>query len=132
MLVFAGHEPRADIAKFKPAGLPTFALFDFQRLARQPDGRELTVALSQGFVQSPDMLKVAFSVCENREQEGFWKPDHEGAMPMAPRELSRSIWRLQTQRAMPRSSVKCSIEMSVPYPAAAIGLPVVWPESSVS
>ena len=38
MLVFAGHDARADIDKFKGAGLPTFAPFDFQRLARQPDG----------------------------------------------------------------------------------------------
>ena len=78
MLVFAGHDARADIDRFKGAGLPTFAPFDFQRLARQPDGTEVTVAFSLAFVQSPDMPNVAFFVCENRAQGHFWKPEYQG------------------------------------------------------
>ena len=78
MLVFVGQDARADIDKFKGAGLPTFAPFDFQRLARQPDGTEVTVAFSLAFVQSPDMPRVAFFVCENRAQEHFWKPNYQG------------------------------------------------------
>jgi catechol 2,3-dioxygenase-like lactoylglutathione lyase family enzyme len=76
-LVFAGNDARGDLARFKTADLPTFALFDFERLAKLPDGKEVTVAFSLAFVQSPDMPKVAFFVCENRAQEVFWKPEYQ-------------------------------------------------------
>jgi hypothetical protein len=78
MLVFAGDDARADIDTFRAVGLPTFAPFDFERLARQPDGSEVTVAFSLAFVQSPDMPSVAFFVCENRAQGHFWKPEYQG------------------------------------------------------
>ena len=61
----------------KAAGVPTFAPFDFERLGRLPDGTEVTLAFSLAFVQSPDMPKVAFFVCENRAQEAFWKPEYQ-------------------------------------------------------
>ena len=87
MLVFAGDDARGDIATFKAADLPTFAPFDFERLARLPDGTEVTVAFSLAFVQSPEMPNVAFFVCENRAPEVFWKPAYQshanGAMGIA-------------------------------------------------
>src|SRR5262245_30609475 len=77
MLVFAGDDTRGDIVKFKAADLPTYAPFDFSRLAKLPDGRQVTVAFSLAFVQSPDMPNVAFFVCENRAQDVFWKPEYQ-------------------------------------------------------
>lgn len=77
MLVFVGDNARADIRNFTAAGLPTFAPFDFERSAKLPDGAQVRVAFSLAFVQSPDMPKVAFFVCENRAQEHFWKPDYQ-------------------------------------------------------
>ena len=74
MLVFAGEDARADLAAFEAAGVPSYAPFDFQRQARQPDGREVTVAFSLAFATSPDMPRLAFFVCENRAPEHFWKP----------------------------------------------------------
>jgi catechol 2,3-dioxygenase-like lactoylglutathione lyase family enzyme len=76
MLVFAGDDARADNRKFSAAGLPTFAPFDFERYAKLP-GTQVTVAFSLAFVQSPDMPKVAFFVCENRAQDYFWKPEYQ-------------------------------------------------------
>ena len=38
MMVFASDDARADIRSFSAAGLPTFAPFDFERLAQLPDG----------------------------------------------------------------------------------------------
>jgi hypothetical protein len=76
-LVFAGDDARADIAKFKAAGVPTFAPFDFERLGKLPNGAEVTLAFSLAFAQSPDMPEVAFFVCENRAQEAFWKPEYQ-------------------------------------------------------
>ncbi len=74
MLVFAGDDARADIARFKTAAVPTYAPFDFERQARLPDGREVTVSFSLAFATSPDMPKIAFFVCQNRAQAHFWKP----------------------------------------------------------
>jgi catechol 2,3-dioxygenase-like lactoylglutathione lyase family enzyme len=77
MLVFAGDDARADIRSFSAADLPTYAPFDFERYAKLPDGTQATVAFSLAFVQSPEMPKVAFFVCENRAQGYFWKPEYQ-------------------------------------------------------
>jgi len=76
-LVFAGDDARADIGRFRVAGIPTFAPFDFERFGRLPNGTEVTLAFSLAFTQSPDMPDVAFFVCENRAQEAFWKPEYQ-------------------------------------------------------
>jgi len=76
-LVFAGDDARADIARFKAAGVPSFAPFDFERLGRLPNGTEVTLAFSLGFAQSPEMPEVAFFVCENRAPNAFWKPEYQ-------------------------------------------------------
>jgi catechol 2,3-dioxygenase-like lactoylglutathione lyase family enzyme len=77
MLVFAGDDARADIRSFSAADLPTYAPFDFERYARLPDGTQATVAFSLALVQSPEMPKVAFFVCQNRAQQYFWKPEYQ-------------------------------------------------------
>lgn len=77
MLVFAGDDARADIRSFSAADLPTYAPFDFERYAKLPDGTQATVSFSLAFVQSPEMPKVAFFVCENRAQDYFWKPEYQ-------------------------------------------------------
>ena len=77
MLVFASDDARADNRRFSAAGLPTFAQFDFERDAKLPNGTQVTVAFSLAFVQSPEMPKVAFFVCENRAQDYFWKPEYQ-------------------------------------------------------
>ncbi|MGF1610040.1 MAG: VOC family protein [Kiloniellales bacterium] len=74
MLVFAGDDARADIAAFEAAGVPTYAPFDFDRQARLPDGREVTVSFTLAFATSPDMPGIAFFVCQNRAPQHFWKP----------------------------------------------------------
>jgi catechol 2,3-dioxygenase-like lactoylglutathione lyase family enzyme len=76
-LVFAGADARADIARFKAAGVPTFAPFEFERLGKLPDGSEVTLGFSLAFTQSPEMPEVAFFVCENRAPQAFWKPEYQ-------------------------------------------------------
>jgi hypothetical protein len=77
MMVFKGDNARSDISSFAASGLATFAPFDFERVAKMPDGTEATVAFSLAFVQSPDMPRVAFFVCENRAHNHFWKPQYQ-------------------------------------------------------
>src|SRR5215204_4426778 len=77
MLVFASDDTRADISSFAAAGLATFAPFDFERYAQMPDGEKVTVGFSLGFLQSREMPRVAFFVCQNRAQNYFWKPEYQ-------------------------------------------------------
>ncbi len=74
MLVLASDDARADIAAWQAAGLQTYAPFDFERRARLPDGQEVTVAFSLGFVTDPAMPALGFFVCQNRFPQHFWKP----------------------------------------------------------
>lgn len=74
MIVFRTDDARADIAAWRAKGLDTYEPFDFERQATLPDGSQVTVGFSLGFVTSPDMPELAFFVCENRAQEHFWKP----------------------------------------------------------
>ncbi len=77
MLVLKSDDARADIAAFRAAGLKTYAPFDFGRKARLPDGSEVEVAFSLGFVTDPSMPGLAFFVCQNHYPQNFWKPDYQ-------------------------------------------------------
>ena len=77
MLAFASDDARADMRRFHAARLPTFAPFDFERHATMPDGARATLAFSLAFVQSPEMPRVAFFVCQNRAPDNFWKPEYQ-------------------------------------------------------
>lgn len=74
MLVLAGTDAPADVARFRAAGLQTYAPFDFERNAILPDGREVTVAFSLAFATHPALPDLAFFTCHNRFPENFWKP----------------------------------------------------------
>lgn len=77
MIVFRSDDARADIARWRAAGLATYPPFDFRRQARLPDGSEVTVEFSLGFVTSPEMPELGFFVCQNRAEEHFWKPAYQ-------------------------------------------------------
>lgn len=77
MLVCATDDARADIHHFEAAGLQKFEPFDFERQAKLPDGSQVTVAFTLGFVRSPHMPRVGFFVCQNRAQSYFWKPEFQ-------------------------------------------------------
>jgi len=77
MLVFEGHDARADQAEFRLKRLDTYDPFDFSRNARLPDGEEVTVGFSLAFVTHPDMPYSAFFTCQQHAPEHFWKPDYQ-------------------------------------------------------
>jgi len=74
LLVLASDDARADLAAWERAGLTTYAPFDFERRARLPDGQEVTVAFSLGFVSHASLPGLGFFVCQNRFPQYFWKP----------------------------------------------------------
>lgn len=74
MLVLASADARADLATLTAAGAETWAPMDFERRARLPDGQEVTVGFSLGFVTDPAMPELAFFFCQQRAPQHFWKP----------------------------------------------------------
>jgi hypothetical protein len=74
LLVLASEDARADLADWQARGLRTYAPFDFERRAKLPDGQEVTVAFTLGFVTDPGLPALGFFVCQNRFPQYFWKP----------------------------------------------------------
>ncbi len=77
MLVFESRDARADQAEFAAAGLETYPPFDFSRLAKLPEGGEVTVAFSLTFVTAPDAPEAVFFCCQQHAPEYFWKPAYQ-------------------------------------------------------
>lgn len=74
MLVMAADDARAAVAQFEAAGIETYAPFDFERKATQPDGSQATVAFSLAFATAPSLPGLSFFVCQDRAPQHFWKP----------------------------------------------------------
>ncbi len=76
MLVFASDDARADVERFRDAGLRASS-FDFERQAVLPDGSTATVSFSLAFAWSPHMPQAGFFACQNRAPQHFWKPRYQ-------------------------------------------------------
>ncbi|MDP6953199.1 MAG: VOC family protein [Alphaproteobacteria bacterium] len=76
-LVLASDDARADAARLETGGLETYPVFDFERHATLPDGREVTVAFSLAFATSPEMPDIAFYFCQHHYPKNFWKPAYQ-------------------------------------------------------
>jgi hypothetical protein len=112
MLVFASDDARRDQAAFAESGLQTYAPFDFSRLAKLPDGSEVTVGFSLAFVTDARMPQAAFFVCQQHAPQYFWKSEYQrhpnGAMTVAeiimvaaePASLTEHFARLQPDGAV--------------------------------
>ena len=77
MLVFESRDARSDRDEFAAKGLSDFAVFDFARDARLPDGTTARVAFSLAFVVDPRLPEAAFFVCQQHAPQYFWKPEYQ-------------------------------------------------------
>lgn len=77
MLALKGEDSRADVARWRAAGLDTFEPFDFERQARLPDGTTVTVAFSLAYATHPALPGLALFTCHNRFPQHFWKPAYQ-------------------------------------------------------
>ena len=77
MLVFEGHDARADQAEFRLKRLDTYEPFDFSRTAQLPGGDAVTVGFSLAFVTHPEMPSTAFFTCQQHAPEHFWKSEFQ-------------------------------------------------------
>lgn len=84
MLVLESTDSDGDIAAFAAAGLPSYQRFDFERIARLPEGEEVKVGFSLAFTgplgadgrpaASPD---AGFFTCRQHHPENFWRADYQ-------------------------------------------------------
>lgn len=73
MLVLEGRgAPNAE--EFRAAGIGDFALYEFEREGKRPDGTPIKVAFSLAFASDPRAADTGFFTCQHRHPENFWNP----------------------------------------------------------
>jgi Glyoxalase-like domain len=73
MLALKGHgAPDAD--EFRAKGIGDFALHDFEREAKRPDGTPLKVAFTLAFAADRHAPEIGFFTCQQHYPENFWNP----------------------------------------------------------
>ncbi len=77
MLVLDSSDADTDRQSYADAGLDIYEPFGFSRLAKLPDGEEVTVGFSLTFVTHADMPNAAFFTCQQHAPEHFWKPEYQ-------------------------------------------------------
>ena len=76
MLVLDTADAAADIEAWRAAGLETYALFDFSRMAKLPTGEELRIGFSLAFVTSPDAPWLGHFACQHYAPAYFEQPQY--------------------------------------------------------
>ncbi len=77
MIVLQTRDAEADRQDFKKNNLTTYDLFDFSRIARQPDGRDVTVGFTLAFVSVPELPEAMAFTCEQWRPDLFWKSEYQ-------------------------------------------------------
>jgi catechol 2,3-dioxygenase-like lactoylglutathione lyase family enzyme len=85
MLVLKGQgEP--DVEEFRSKGIGDFALYEFEREGKRPDGTPLAVSFELAFATDPGAPDAGFFTCKHRRPENFWNPELQrhsnGASPV--------------------------------------------------
>jgi glyoxalase-like protein len=74
MLVLEGKGAAADAEAFRAAGIGDFAVFDFAREAKRPDGSTVNVAFSLAFAADAGAPDTGYFTCQQHHPENFWNP----------------------------------------------------------
>lgn len=74
MIAMRSANAEADRGLFEAGGIGGFAPFNFERIARKPDGTEARVAFSLAFASNPKVRDAGFFTCQHHEPQNFWNP----------------------------------------------------------
>jgi len=77
MMVLATTDAAADREDFKAAGLETYEMFEFSRIAQLPDGSEATVGFTLAFASVPELPEAVAFTCQQWRPDLFWKPEYQ-------------------------------------------------------
>jgi catechol 2,3-dioxygenase-like lactoylglutathione lyase family enzyme len=73
MLALEGRG-QSDAEVFRVAGCGDFALYEFERDAKRPDGTPIKVAFALAFAADSGAPDAGFFTCQHRYPENFWNP----------------------------------------------------------
>lgn len=77
MLVLKGSGA-PDVAEFAAQGIGDFALYEFERTGKRPDGTALTLGFSLAFAADPGMPDAGFFTCQHRHPPAdFWNAEFQ-------------------------------------------------------
>jgi hypothetical protein len=77
MLVLRGRGA-TDVADFAAKGIGDFALYEFERTGKRPDGTTLNLSFALAFASDPAAPDAGFFTCQHRHPAGdFWNPEFQ-------------------------------------------------------
>jgi hypothetical protein len=74
MLLLNSRNAAEDARAFEAAGIGGFAVFDFAREGKKPDGTPIKLAFSLAFATDPASPNAGFAACQHHFPENFWNP----------------------------------------------------------
>ena len=77
MLVRKSDDADADRRQFADRGLQVFEPFEFERMARGPDGLERKVGFSLAFTADTRLKRAGFATCHHHHPENFWREAYQ-------------------------------------------------------
>lgn len=90
MVVFDTADARADSAAWQKAGLKTYEPFDFSRLAKLPNGEEITVGFSLAFSGTPLAPWIGVFACQHYRPD-YYQQERYLAHPNTAQNV-REVW----------------------------------------
>ncbi len=64
----------ADADEFRSRGIGDYALYEFEREGKRPDGSAIKVAFALAFAADPLAPDAGFFTCQHRYPDNFWNP----------------------------------------------------------
>ncbi len=77
MLVLESKDAAGDLKDYRNNGIHAFEPFGFSRIAKLPDGDEVTVSFSIAATKDPLAPNAAFFSCQQHAPEYFWKKEYQ-------------------------------------------------------
>lgn len=76
-LALQSDDPAADKRVFDQAGFGGYAVMDFSRQGRRPDGGAIGVSFSLAFARDPESSHACFFTCLQRTPQQIWFPESQ-------------------------------------------------------
>jgi hypothetical protein len=76
MIVLDSSDARADLERWRAAGLQPYEPYDFSRLAKLPDGTDIKVAFSLAFASHPSAPWLGMFACQHYNREYYEQAEY--------------------------------------------------------
>jgi hypothetical protein len=76
MIVLDSADARADLERWRAAGLQTYEPYDFSRMAKMPDGTDVKVGFSLAFTRHPSAPWLGIFACQHYNREYYEQAEY--------------------------------------------------------